>query len=191
MHDSLNSLPAPVARMNHLTRQLFEAHDLRCTRQRLLVFDTLASVDCHPTAEELHRRIAGDGDDRLSLSTVYNSLELLCRVGLIRKVATVDGVSRYDADITPHMHIRFADSGRIVDVPRELGDALLNHLPRPILARIEAACGGSIDGINIQFTARDHAAPTEPSGGWPVRFAARLKRASGHESGIACISASR
>ncbi|MHC5025066.1 MAG: Fur family transcriptional regulator, partial [Planctomycetota bacterium] len=96
------------------TRELFNKHELRCTTQRVAVFETLRACTSHPTAEELFRLVR-PRMDRLSLATVYNTLEALCGAGLARKIATVDGTSRYDGDTSDHVHVRMRDAAEIAD----------------------------------------------------------------------------
>jgi len=72
------------------TRELFAKHSLRCTRQRMAVYEALLSCDSHPTAEELFRLVK-PRTERLSLATIYNTLEALEDVGLVRRMPTTDG----------------------------------------------------------------------------------------------------
>ena len=67
-------------------RQLFRTNDLRCTRQREEVYAALVATKSHPTAEELHSRLADDGCC-MSLATVYNALEALCKGGICPRSA--------------------------------------------------------------------------------------------------------
>lgn len=120
----------------HDLRSLMSSRGVRCTRQREGVFSALACCKSHPTAEELHR-IANTGDDRrstdgperslrpapagpVSLATVYNTLDALCRAGLVRRLPAANGGSgggaRYEADLTDHLHLTLSD-GRVRDVP--------------------------------------------------------------------------
>jgi len=134
------------------TRELFGRHRLRCTRQRVLVYESLRSTDRHPTAEDLHRRLE-EGRAGVSLATVYNTLEALVRVGLVRKLPTEHGCCRYDADLTPHLHVRVRETGEIVDVPADLGDELAAGLPSELLDRIAVALGVEIDEVEIRINA--------------------------------------
>jgi Fur family peroxide stress response transcriptional regulator len=165
----------------HETRELFANHNLRCTRQRLALFQTLRACKTHPTADELYRMVQHDGspeDDalpargsngscsraagsavsftgRLSRATVYNTLEALCRAGLVRKLPTTNGCWRFDADTSEHPHVKFRNSQEIRDVPSDLGHRLVSSLPRHLVNEIEHAMGVKIDGVNIQLLARD------------------------------------
>jgi len=135
------------------SRSLFESHGLRCTRQRVALYDTLRACVTHPTADELFQ-LAGGRTSGLSRATVYNTLDALCDAGLARRLATDKGVSRFDADTTEHLHVRMRDTSEIMDVPPDLGDRLIQDVPRDVIAEIEQAMGVTIDGINIQLLAR-------------------------------------
>ncbi len=130
------------------TRTLFARHGLRCTRQRVLLFDSLAESHEHPTAEELFGVVRAKIDG-LSLATVYNTLEAFCNVGLCRKLPSCGG-ARYDADLREHMHITTTDGG-VRDVPEELGVQLLNSLPRSILNEVERRTGVRIRRVSIDL----------------------------------------
>ncbi len=149
------------------TRELFAKHDLRCTRQRTLVYEALRETDRHPTAEELHRMVSG-GDERLSLATVYNTLEALESAGLLRRLPTEDGSARYDADTHPHAHVHLEDTGEIMDVPDELGDALLAHLPRDVIQRLESALGVRIESVSLSLGGRRDPSTAGPEAASPA-----------------------
>lgn len=129
---------------------LLARHGLRATRQRAAVYEALVATKSHPTADELYRQVQ-PRVDRLSLATVYNTLEALCAAGLARKHAVVNGSCRYDADMSEHLHLRHRDTGEIEDIPAPLGQRLLDHLPANVLREIEEALHIRIDGLSIQI----------------------------------------
>ncbi len=140
------------------TRDLFAKHTLRCTRQRQALYEALRACKTHPTAEELYRIVQSDGSlartPGLSRATVYNTLEALCRAGLVRRLPTTNGCCRFDADTSEHLHLRFRDTQEIRDVPVHLGDRLVAAMPQNVLNEIERAMGVRIDGVNIQLVAK-------------------------------------
>ncbi len=139
----------------HLTpdvvRGIFHRNNLRCTHQRELVYVGLASTRCHPTAEELYQSLHAQ-DPNISLATVYNTLDALSEVGLVRKVPTPAGPCRYDAETTPHVHISLPD-GRLVDAPEEVSARVLAALPQDVLDELAAAHGVTITCVQL------HASP--------------------------------
>lgn len=145
-------------------REIFARHELRCTKQREAIYAALRASEGHPTAEALFRQVK-PGMDSLSLATVYNTLEVLCRAGLVRKMPTTNGCCRYDADVREHLHIQMAGTDELQDVPDELGKRLLQHQPAEVLHSIERALGVKIEGVNIQLIARPRATEAEPRNG--------------------------
>ncbi|MEQ9459769.1 MAG: transcriptional repressor [Phycisphaeraceae bacterium] len=127
---------------------------MRCTHQRAVVYSTLASSSEHPTAEEIYRLVLADHPDlNVSMATVYNTLEALCSFGLARKYPGLgrNGSARYDADCWCHPHLRDHDTGRIVDLPEELGRELLQSLPKEMIKKIEARTGFTIERICLEL----------------------------------------
>lgn len=92
-----------------------------------------------------------DGPTPMSLATVYNALEAMCRAGMCRKLPTTSGSIRYDADISDHPHLRLRESGAIEDVPHDLGRRLIQNLPQDILNEIEDRMGVRIHGVQVQL----------------------------------------
>ncbi len=142
----------PLTPVTAGTRRLFAAHSLRCTTQRAALYEALCRHPHHPTAEELYRLVK-PRTPHLSLATVYNTLEVLCRAGLARKLPTNNGSCRYDADTSQHLHICFKDNGEICDVPPEVGHRVMARLRRCV-AEIEEKLDVQIDGLSVQLLAR-------------------------------------
>lgn len=136
-------------RMERDVRSVFSSSRLRCTKQRVDIYEALRSTKCHPTAEQLHRMV---DEKRLgvSLATVYNTLEALCEAGLARRIPTPSGVARYDADVSSHMHA-VIDDGSVVDLPMDLCRAILDSLPADLKDRLESRLGANVRHVNIQF----------------------------------------
>ncbi len=128
----------------------FARHGLRYTRQRFAVYQALADTDSHPTADELYKNLALC-DHSISLATVYNTLEAFCQHGLAQKLATDGSSSRYDATVHNHLHVRDERTGKVKDVPDELGQRLLYQLPRDVLNDIESHLGYRISEVKIEL----------------------------------------
>ena len=138
--------------MSETTRAKLESRGLRCTKQRLAVYEVLHASKSHPTADELFRLVE-QRCGPMSLATVYNSLSALVDAGLCRRVMTAKGPARFDADISNHVHVRMQDDGRLIDVPDHLGHALVEKLPRELLSQIEDELGIDINDVHIQLEA--------------------------------------
>ncbi len=90
---------------------------LRPTRQRLglgrLLFE---GGDRHVTAEQLHEEATQAGL-RVSLATVYNTLNQFTSAGLLREVVVESGRSYFDTNTTNHHHFFHEDNGELKDIP--------------------------------------------------------------------------
>ena len=103
---------------------------LRPTRHRLTIAAWLFPegpgrvVPAHFTAEDLHRRAENEGV-RISLATIYNTLNQFSEAGLLRRVpGGGEGCSFYDTNTEDHHHIFYEESNTLVDVPLEELDSL-------------------------------------------------------------------
>jgi Fur family transcriptional regulator, peroxide stress response regulator len=88
---------------------------LRVTPQRCAVYANLLRRTDHPTVEQLLRDL-NQSFPISSQATVYSSLQALQNAGLVREVLLEEGVSRYDANVTPHHHFRCRCCGSIEDI---------------------------------------------------------------------------
>lgn len=99
-------------------RRLKEA-GLRPTRQRLalgkLLFD---AGDRHVTAEQLHGEASEQGI-KVSLATVYNTLNQFTANGLMREVVVAPGRSYFDTNVEDHHHFLYEDDGALQDIPQD------------------------------------------------------------------------
>ncbi|MEK6701339.1 MAG: transcriptional repressor [Planctomycetota bacterium] len=137
-------------------RDLFHRHQLRHTRQRELLYLSLASTTAHPTAEELYG-IARAADSELSLATVYNTLDVFCSVSLAQRLpAAAGGPCRFDAITTEHAHVVHLD-GTVTDVPEDLSRQLLAGLPQETLRELGERLGVPIGRISVQIHAGEKA----------------------------------
>lgn len=113
---------------------------LRPTRQRLalakLLFD---EGDRHVTAEQLHGE-ALNGNIRVSLATVYNTLHQFTEAKLLREIVVDAGRSYFDTNISAHHHFFDEASGMLSDVPH--GQLEVSGLPTP-------PCGSEIESIDV------------------------------------------
>jgi Fur family peroxide stress response transcriptional regulator len=91
---------------------------LKVTPQRMAIFGMLAATDSHPSPEEVYSEIR-KATPSISLATVYKILELFHHQGFIRRVSTLDQVTRYDANVEPHHHLICSHCGKIQDIDVE------------------------------------------------------------------------
>lgn len=116
-------------------------HDagLRPTRQRVTLSQLLfAGGDRHVTAEMLHGE-AAEANIRLSLATVYNTLNQFTRAGLLRRIGPDGSRSFFDTNTSVHPHFYLHGEDILIDVPEAL---VLDGMP-------EALPGHEISSLDI------------------------------------------
>jgi Fur family ferric uptake transcriptional regulator len=99
-------------------RRRFGAYVSRWTVPREAIIDLVSRTNKHMSAKEiyasLYRMYPGIG-----LTTVYRTLDLLVRMGLINKLTLGDGPSRYEFKSEKkkehHHHLLCTKCGRIID----------------------------------------------------------------------------
>ena len=106
------------------------ARGLRLTSQRQRVLAAVAALE-HGTPEEIHVRLrdeAGPDGAAPDTSTVYRTLELLERLGLVWHTHLGKGAPVYHAAEHPHLHVVCASCGSIASAPPGLLDAAAERL---------------------------------------------------------------
>lgn len=92
---------------------------VRVTRQREVLLQVLAEAADHPDATELHRR-AREVDNTVSLATVYRTLSVLEREGVVHRHSFENGGARFEvADEGHHDHIVDVETGDIIEFRNE------------------------------------------------------------------------
>ena len=101
---------------------------LRLTPQRVAICQLLVNNDEHPSAQSLYEQLRPDYPS-LSLTTVYNTLEALVRLGAIHNLGNdVSGTVRYDAETTAHANLICTSCNRIVDFHSPYVQALTDEV---------------------------------------------------------------
>lgn len=101
----------------------------RVTRQRMAVYAYLSGNTSHPTVEDIHTGVR-DAFPKMSLATVYKSLESLVDVGVVKPIHLGSAATRYDATTDAHGHFRCIACNEITDVPLDRRPAVGRHLDR-------------------------------------------------------------
>lgn len=97
---------------------LLTQHGIQPSAQRVAVADYVLFTDEHPSADRVFLRVKKTLPV-LSRATVYNTLNLLVRKGLLRELVLAEGRIVFDPKLDRHHHFVDAASGRIFDVPWE------------------------------------------------------------------------
>lgn len=112
----------------------------RLTAPRLEIIRLLSRDRTHPGARELFRK-ARERVPTISMSTVYYTVDMLKKEGLIRELEFYDRDNRYDVTVTDHVNLICRKCGSIADLPGELpfsADAVLKRTGfQPVAMRYE------------------------------------------------------
>jgi Fur family transcriptional regulator, stress-responsive regulator len=101
----------------------------RVTTPRLLVHRYLRARDRHVTAEQVFADLA-EQMPSLSAATVYDTLDLLDGLGLIRRVSTPRGATTYDSRVDDHHHLVCRECGLIQDLDATVDTAAAENAAR-------------------------------------------------------------
>lgn len=120
------------------------SHNLKVTQTRSLIFkEIMSSPEVHPNAYELHYRLQEKGH-RISLATIYRTLNILVKSGLVSEIDLGENHSHYEPDIakTAHGHLICLSCGKV----REFNHESIQSA----IARIGKAAAFQLDKYSIQ-----------------------------------------
>jgi Fur family ferric uptake transcriptional regulator len=125
------------------------ASGARITRQRRVVLDVLDHAPAHLNAREVLRR-AREADPGIDRATVYRTLLLLKRAGLIDELDLLhmEGEQHYyeRRGESDHVHICCVACGRV--------EELDTHLVADLIVTIRQTTGFEADSVRIEVKAR-------------------------------------
>jgi Fur family ferric uptake transcriptional regulator len=97
---------------------------MRMTDQRRVIAQVVEGALDHPDVEELHRRAAAI-DAKISLSTVYRTVNLFEEAGLVTKHDFKDGRARFEPIPDEHHdHLIDIRSGKVIEFRNEEIEAI-------------------------------------------------------------------
>ena len=100
----------------------------RLTPQRLMILSAIENTDSHISAEEIYTQVVAKYPN-VNISTVYRTLELLKRLGLVTETDLGGGRVRYHpVDKGHHHHLVCQECGTITDLDESMLVSLKNTL---------------------------------------------------------------
>jgi Fe2+ or Zn2+ uptake regulation protein len=91
----------------------------KLTSQRLEIINLLSKETTHPGAMDILKKVRKKAP-QISMSTVYYTLDILKKEGLIRELEFYDRDNRYDVNISNHLNLICTKCGKIEDFTEEL-----------------------------------------------------------------------
>lgn len=95
--------------------ELLRQHGITPTQQRLEIAQILFARPQHLSAEQVMAVVNQDAP-RASKATVYNTLGLFARKGLVREVIVDPSKVFYDSNTRDHHHFYNVDTGALMDI---------------------------------------------------------------------------
>ncbi|MGI5876127.1 MAG: Fur family transcriptional regulator [Dethiobacteria bacterium] len=120
---------------------------IKVTPQRMAVYAILKQTKIHPNVEMIYQKLKPDYP-AMSLATVYKTVDILKRVGLIQELNIGEGGLRYDASTVPHSHLYCKNCGQIKDLEHLLFNEVKNEI---IQAKIKEDTGFEVLSVQICF----------------------------------------
>jgi Fe2+ or Zn2+ uptake regulation protein len=123
--------------MNSTFHDTLRTQGVRVTRARRVILDILAGAAEHLKAAEVHRR-ARQVDPQIGLASVYRTLELLARLGLVQHIHMNHRHRHYAPVRRDHGHHLICNGcGRVVEFADCDVEGLVRRLARRTKFRIE------------------------------------------------------
>ncbi|WP_242613160.1 Fur family transcriptional regulator [Herbihabitans rhizosphaerae] len=101
---------------------------MRMTPQRQLVLDAVVELE-HATPEQICQHVQRV-TPTVNITTIYRTLELLERLGVVRHTHLGHGAPTYSAHEHEHVHLACHSCGKVDEVPRDVMDDLTETLLR-------------------------------------------------------------
>ena len=112
-----------------INRQVLNKAGMRATNQRALIMEIIRRGKGHLDADEIHRR-AREKKPRLSLSTVYRTLHMFKKAGLVEELHFNEDHHHYEVKpATEHHHLLCLDCGRVIEFSYPLSRYIKRNVP--------------------------------------------------------------
>lgn len=123
---------------------MLRTHGIKPTQQRVQIAGVLFARPQHLSADQVLEQV-NERHGHVSKATVYNTLGLFSRKGLVREVIVNPTKVFYDSTTHPHHHIYNVDTGTLTDLDPVAID--IGKLPAP-------PHGTEIDGVDVVIRVR-------------------------------------
>jgi Fur family iron response transcriptional regulator len=125
---------------------LLRDHGIIPTQQRLMIAKVMFARHEHYSADQVMREVNRDRD-HVSKATVYNTLGLFARHGLVREIIVDPARIFYDTNTYQHHHFYNVDTGELEDI--SVKDLDINDMPM-------LPNGTVADGVDIIIRVRNN-----------------------------------
>ena len=94
---------------------------LRPTKQRIEICEMLfnSTRTFHFTINDLTKRSENNGNRKISLATIYNTIQAFEKKGYLKKIPINSSQSYYDTNISNHHHFYDEEKRELIDLENE------------------------------------------------------------------------
>lgn len=121
--------------------EILRRHGYKVTPQRLAIYEMIKNNLTHPNVESIYQQLQPQYPS-MSLATVYKTMEIFAKIGVVTVLQCGEDAHRYDYNTTKHAHIRCVKCNRIADVNIDY-----DMLRQQALAET----GFSVDNVSVSF----------------------------------------
>lgn len=105
-----------ACRNDETVYETLRAHGVTPTAQRVQIGRLVLTQPRHFSTEQLYEQVNRTGGTYVSKATVYNTVGLFARKGLLRQVLVDPSKVFYDSNTSPHHHFYDVESGELEDI---------------------------------------------------------------------------
>ena len=87
------------------------------TTQRVEIAQILFARPQHLSAEQILKMVNEEASSTASKATIYNTLGLFTKKGLVKEIIVDPTKSFYDSNVSKHFHFFNTDTGVLTDIP--------------------------------------------------------------------------
>lgn len=115
--------------LSKASRRALNTAGMRVTNQRALIMGIIRRGEGHLDADEIYRR-AREKEPRLSLSTVYRTLQMLKKLGLVEELHFDESHHHYEVKPSAeHHHLVCLGCGRVIEFNHPLSRYVKGNVP--------------------------------------------------------------
>ena len=94
---------------------------LRPTKQRIKICEMLfnSTKTFHFTISDLTKMAENNGNRKISLATIYNTIHEFEKKGYLKKIPINSSQNYYDTNISNHHHLYDEEKGELIDLENE------------------------------------------------------------------------
>lgn len=95
--------------------RVLRSEGFKVTPQRIAIYEALRGAHNHPTAEMIYHTLR-PAHPSMSLATVYKTMEIFEKIGLVKVLEVGDERAHYDWDTDTHSHVRCIRCNKVEDL---------------------------------------------------------------------------